>query len=214
LLGFYDDPRPIKKVDKDLRQRMKPIRLGGEYGQGASGLIEYAKGYKVTFSASEAEHLVALFRERYTAIKAQWRKLDIALRNAAGRGDLVLNLPSGNTLTYRNVRYKVEHGKSDIVAEMVKGSRPIESRLWGSRIHENCCQAVARDVLCQYLLDLDDAGFDVRLSVHDEAVALLPIEGAEERLEQMIKIMSTPPPWMPSLPAGAEGFLTKEYRKG
>ena len=214
-LGFYSNPLPIKKTDKALRQRMKPVRLGGEYGQGAKGLIEYAKGYGVAFSASEAQLMIDLFRANSPFITRQWRKLDIALRNAAGNGDLVINLPSGNTLTYRDVHYKTfPDGSREIVATVVKGSNPIESRLWGSRIHENCCQAVARDILCYYVLDLEKEAFDVRLTVHDEAVVLVKESTGEASLARITEIMSQAPTWMPKLPAGAEGFLTKEYRKG
>jgi len=214
-LGFYDDPAPLKKKDKALRQRIKPVRLGGEYGQGARGLVDYAKGYGVTFSMDEAQSMVDLFRSVEPRIVQQWRRLDRALRDSAGHGDLTLNLPSGNTLVYRNVHYKTfPDGKTEIVATVVKGSNPIETRLWGSRLHENCCQAVARDVLCQYILDLDDMGYDIRLTVHDEVVVLVRLETAEQDLAKIIKVMSTPPKWMPSLPAGAEGFLTSAYRKG
>ena len=213
-LGFYTDERPIKKVDKPLRQRMKPVRLGGEYGQGAAGLIEYAKGYGVIFDLAEAQGMIDLFRAKSPFITKQWRKLDTALRASAGNGDLVIKLPSGNTLTYRSVHYKTfPDGRREIVATVVKGSTPIESRLWGSRIHENCCQAIARDVLCWYVLELEKEGFDIRLTVHDEVVALVRVETAEASLAQIIQIMSQAPTWMPKLPAGAEGNLMSAYQK-
>lgn len=214
-LELYMDPRPIKIGDKPLRQKMKPVRLGGEYGQGADGLVVYAKtAFGVDMDRDEAQTLITKFRAKSPKIVAQWRKLDMALKSAAGRGDLELRLPSGNLLTYRDVRYKTIKGKTELIANVVKGSMPIEQRLWGSRLHENCCQAAARDVLCQYILDLEQDGYDMRLTVHDETVTLVREETAEEDLKHILAVMSSSPKWMPNLPAGAEGFLCKEYRKG
>jgi len=217
-MGDYTDPRPIKVADPKLRQKNKPIRLGGEYGQGAVGLQQYAKTtYGVEMTLEEAKSYVYKFRDAHPRIVSQWRMLEGGLKRACGEGDFVIKMPSGNTLTYRKPKLKMfEEGRpASVVATVVRGSKPIEARIWGSLMHEGCCQATARDVLCWYLLQLVDfEKMDVRLTVHDEIVALVPEATAEADLERVIRVMSTPPPWMPSLPARAEGFLTKQYRKG
>ena len=50
--------------------------------------------------------------------------------------------------------------------------------------------------------------------VHDEMITLVP-EGdqAEEYLQYLEEVMSMTPPWAPGLLLGAEGYLSKHYRK-
>ena len=216
-MGDYADPRPLKEVDKGLRQRNKPIRLGGEYGQGARGLKDYAKTYGVEMSLEEATEYTRKFRENHPKIVNQWRLLENGIRRSCGTPVFSVKLPSGNTLEYRKpvLKKPADSNFPTVMATVVRGSKPVEGRVWGSAIHQHCCQATARDVLCWYLMTLvDTEKIDVRLTVHDEIVALVPEETAEECLGRIVRVMSTPPPWMPSLPAKAEGFLTKQYGKG
>jgi len=49
--------------------------------------------------------------------------------------------------------------------------------------------------------------------VHDEAVCLVPEESAQEKLNQIISIMSTAPDWAEGLPLSAEGSISKVYKK-
>lgn len=85
----------------------------------------------------------------------------------------------------------------------------------GGKILENICQAVARDILGWQMLEVENnrPNMDIILHVHDEMGALVDENTAAESLIELEGIMSTTPHWAPGLLLGAEGFITKRYRK-
>jgi DNA polymerase len=86
-------------------------------------------------------------------------------------------------------------------------------KLWGGILAENASQAMARDILCYMMLQLEKAGINVVLHVHDEIVAECEEQDAEEVLKTMSEIMSTPPPWCLDLPLACEGYISQLYKK-
>lgn len=207
----YNDPRPLKEVDKKLRQLSKAVTLGASYGTGPEKFVTVAKtmgGLDIT--EDESQRVIAEFRAANPLLVGLWKKLDRALKNSAG-SSLVLNLASGNTLTYDGVRWD---DKGNVVYRSVgMGGKKVDTKTYGSRLVENATQATAREVFAHYLLELDKEGFDVRLHVHDEVVILVNEMTAESDLKRIEQIMSSAPPWMPNLPALAEGHTCKQYAK-
>jgi hypothetical protein len=59
------------------------------------------------------------------------------------------------------------------------------------------------------MLNLDAAGFDVNMTVHDEIVA----PGAASRLEEFEAIMRRTPKWWPDLPLDVEVQHKRRYQK-
>lgn len=82
---------------------------------------------------------------------------------------------------------------------------------YGGKLVENATQAVARDVLAEALVRLDDLGWPIVLHVHDEAVTETRADfGSTEELE---RVMSVLPDWAEGLPVSAEGWSEERYRK-
>jgi DNA polymerase len=63
------------------------------------------------------------------------------------------------------------------------------------------------------MLNLEKAGYEVINSIHDEVLLLVEEQSAESALENVIRIMITPPTWAPDFPLAAEGWHGKRYRK-
>jgi DNA polymerase len=82
----------------------------------------------------------------------------------------------------------------------------------GPVIVHNCTQAFARDVLAYNMPAIEQEGYEIVLSVHDELLTETPdTEGyTHKRLAEM---MSTVPSWARGLPLAAAGFETHRYRK-
>jgi len=78
---------------------------------------------------------------------------------------------------------------------------------------ENIVQAIARDCLGEAMKKVDAAGLDIVMHVHDEIVAEVPEDQAENALARMNEIMAEEIPWAKGLPLRAEGYVTKYYRK-
>jgi len=63
------------------------------------------------------------------------------------------------------------------------------------------------------MCSLEDAGYNVCNSIHDEVLLLVEEQNAKSSLAEVIKIMTTPPAWAPDFPLAAEGWHGKRYRK-
>ena len=74
-------------------------------------------------------------------------------------------------------------------------------------------QATANDILRQALRELDAAGIEVVLHVHDEIVAEVDTEKAGELAARMKAVMVAPPAWAEGLPLGASGKVLARYGK-
>jgi DNA polymerase len=82
---------------------------------------------------------------------------------------------------------------------------------YGGKLLENIAQGIARDVLAEGMLAIDDAGYDIALHVHDEAVADVP--HGTGSVQEINELMSRPVAWAPGLPLAAESFETDFYKK-
>lgn len=82
---------------------------------------------------------------------------------------------------------------------------------YGGSLVENITQAVARDLLADAMLRLDQAGFKIVAHVHDEIICETCPDSPG--LEEMKKIMSTPPAWAMDLPLAVSGWQGFRYRK-
>lgn len=80
-------------------------------------------------------------------------------------------------------------------------------------IVHNCCQASARDVLAYRMPDIEKAGYEIVLTVHDEIISEAP-DTDEYTHEHLAELMSAGCDWTEGLPLAAAGFEAYRYRKG
>lgn len=196
--------------------------LGLGYQMGAPKLQEtFAKGMmgpKVEFSLDQCRHFVNTYRSANYMISALWQKMDHILRAAAAGqegtykclswGKDFIRLPNGMFLHYPalsvndadQIEYYNKYGISYI---------------YGGLATENSVQALARIIVGEQMLDVIDADPDytVMTMTHDEIVVIAPDEKADKCLEDMLRIMRTPPVWAPDLPLDAEGGYAQDYSK-
>lgn len=76
---------------------------------------------------------------------------------------------------------------------------------------ENSVQALARELLVDAMLRLEEQGFPVVLTVHDEII----VEHPDITKETLEEIMSVRPQWAEQLgvPVKAKAWVGKRYRK-
>jgi DNA polymerase bacteriophage-type len=228
---------PYDSVTKDMRQVSKSAVLGAMFGQGAKGLVKYADGMGVKLSASDAENAVTNYRRSYAKVKALWGQCESAAIQAvdnpgttydAGKhlklkcqNDVLwMRLPSGRLICWQ--RPQLELLVTPWGAEkmgVTVHSQNTYTRSWtrnqliGSSIFQSGVQGTARDFLADAMLRLDNAGYCVINSIHDEVLLLIDESEAESALDRVISIMTTPPKWAPGFPLAAEGWVDKRYKK-
>lgn len=172
----------------------------------------------------EAKDAVDLYREKMHKVVSYWRSLNTELKDVEGSPyDFNIKLPSGRSLKYGKINSRtsmVEVAEKNIVLErqeyyatVVKNSSRRAVKLYGGLLAENASQALARDVFCDCMLRIDSIGLNIICHVHDEVVVEVDEEKAEEALKDVIKIMKTPPSWIPDIPLDAEGKIVERYEK-
>jgi DNA polymerase len=84
---------------------------------------------------------------------------------------------------------------------------------YGGKLAENVTQAVARDILSDAMVRLDQHGWEIVMHVHDEIVCEDDEHRALHRFPQFKQIMSDLPEWAEGLPVAVDGWVGKRYRK-
>lgn len=175
----------------------------------------------------EMQDIVNQWRKASPTIPKFWRDAEDAARKALltpgksfklpscdiryrrDKDALRCRLPSGRILSYWGAEYDDEKGIT-YMAQNQTTRKWERTSTWGGKLVENAVQAFARDCLAVAMRRLDDAGYQICFSVHDEIIAEMP-EGA--LWEDMAAIMGKPIVWAPGLILTADGYFTKYYRK-
>ncbi len=222
---------------KDQRQLGKATVLGSGFGIGLGGekFVQAAKIMAgLTISQSLAQRCVAAYRDDHPAVVAFWATIEraatLALSNPGktykhGRlrwkktGPwLTCELPSGRLMRYFSAKMqmvKTLYGEKMAITYRGVDSKThqfIRKSTWGGKLAENVTQALARDLLMEALLRLDDRGHRPVLDVHDEIAA----ERADDVWGdggEMFSIMEESPTWAEGLPIKVEGWSESRYRK-
>lgn len=226
-----------KKINSDNRQLGKVAVLGLGFGMGGPKFVDAAATYGITLTEARAIEIVTQWREANDQIvKFWWDCGDAAMRaiKSPGRvfmvgpadvnfemgsgllsGCLLIWLPSGRRLVYRNARLEIDNGRYSIVYDgldqYTRKWGPI--RTYGGKLVENITQAVARDLMADAMLRMDAAGLPLVATIHDELIAEVPTPQASPAFSQMKSIMSNGPRWSRGLPLGGEGFVAARYGK-
>lgn len=183
----------------------------------------------------EMGETVAKWREASPNICALWRALEKAAIRCVVKGTpevstignirfemegpiLWMRLPSGRRIAYYNPKYEESTGKfgrgQKVLSYMGTDQKTKKwSRLetWGGKLTENLVQATARDLLRDAMLNLEENGWDIRATVHDEIICTEPADGRS--VEEMAKLMCPDIPWAKGLPLRADGYECPSYRK-
>lgn len=211
LLGLHDPANgPLKKFSSELRSQVKMITLGCGFGMSAEGFAA-----KEGISVEEAEKAVGLYRAKMKKVVNYWDSLseDIRMSNALGQ-KLKIELPSGRVMDYGTLRrMKNARGTFSFVGKMTRQGQVRDFRIWFGLLAENCAQATARDIFCDQLLAIDQAGHQIIMHTHDEVVIEVDASEADATLKDVLAIMSRPPEWIPDIPLSAEGIITERYTK-
>ena len=210
-------------VDKTQRQVGKTVVLGAGYGVGhvkLQGFLKNQAGVEVTLE--EAKRIIDTYRSTSFKIASFWRNAgdslsalaagqtmnvdDVGLVKAVpGKG---LSLPSGLHIQYPNLRVvtNAETGKT----EEVYTSKGLPVRIYGGKVVENICQAVARQIVAEQMLRVSKR-YKVVLTVHDAVAIVAPEAEAAEAQAYLEECMSWNPKWAVGLPLSCESGVGASY---
>ena len=136
--------------------------------------------------------------------------LGLEIRVTTSGSWLTIRMPSGRVLCYASPKI-TNQGLSYMGQNQL-------TRKWeritthGGKLFENLCQAVARDVMTTNMPAIDDAGYLIGLTVHDEIISECP-DTPEYNSDHLSQMMAAQPWWARDMPLAAAGFETYRYRK-
>ncbi|EAW4590389.1 DNA polymerase [Salmonella enterica] len=186
---------------------------------------------KATYGLSErvfiaCDSLKRLWRRAHPATCDFWYELERTVRTTIAtpkktlycgylkvRRDgawLRIQLPSGRALCYPSPSIE----KGNITYQGVNSYSRKWQRLktYGGKLVENVTQAAARDVLAGNMPLIEDAGYSIVLTVHDEVICEAP-DTDDFNDTALSALLSTNPEWAPDIPLNAGGFEAYHYRK-
>lgn len=157
--------------------------------------------------------------------RTSYGRINFGIAKVKGIVWLGMQLPSGKCVYYMEPGVGSDYipgyesmGKVPVVTHM--GTNP-HSKKWSrmrlipGRITENCVQGTAREVMAQGLLNVRDRMPWVKLlaTVHDEAITLIKIDDISDNTVEYFNELLCDISWADGCPLGAEGFISKRYKK-
>lgn len=221
---------PIESIGKGdpLRQKGKVAELALGY-QGGAGALESMGALKMGLEQSELKPLVDAWRAANPNIKSFWANCQKAAIKAVNKGavqtangikfymqhgHLLVELPSGRALVYREAELNENSWGSTIVE--FKGLNAVRKwdtiKTYGGKLVENIVQATARDALGVSMERLEKQGYKIAAHVHDELILEVPDDG-HDHLKDIENIMSQPINWAEGLNLDSDGFVSPFYMK-
>jgi DNA polymerase len=218
--------KKVEAITKDERFVGKTTILGAGYGMGATKFQAQLKNFGVEVEAEEAQRIINTYRNTYPKITQLWKDAGTALKailqgqmTQLGRGGVLqihgkqgIYLPNDLYLRYPNLRlYQAEDSeKAELVYDTKKGKQTIPNRIYGGKVVENVCQALARIIIGEQMLMVAKK-YKVVMTVHDAIALIVPEHEVETAKEYVELCMRLRPKWAPELPLNCEAGYGRSY---
>jgi DNA polymerase I-like protein with 3'-5' exonuclease and polymerase domains len=190
------------------------------YGMGADKFQMQLKAFGVELPLTECRHIISTYRQTYSAIPQLWFSAGRALtalqsqrtsqlgREGVLAVDLLgIKLPNGMYIRYPNLR---EDKDGQLIYDTKRGRATIPTRIYGGKVIENVCQALARIVIGEQLL-MVARRYRVVMTVHDAVGCIAPVEEAAEARAFVEQCMRMRPKWASGLPLNCESKIGASY---
>ena len=216
---------PIDGVTDDQRFVGKTTILGCGYGMGSSKFQAQLKTFGVELDSKTCAHIVYKYRDQFSQIPLLWEQGDKALEalmstmtaplgehEALLVGMFGIRLPNGMYLRYDNLRKEPDKksGRDQFVYDVKKGRATLPTYIYGGKLIENVCQALARIIIGEQMLMIARR-YRVVMTVHDAVGVLAPLEKADEARAFVEACMRMRPKWAAALPLNCESKIGASY---
>jgi DNA polymerase len=213
--------KPEDEISKAERFIGKTTVLGAGYGMGAVKFQAQLKTVGTEVDIDECRRIIDIYRRTNDAIVRLWREAQVMLVNLS-RGDpsplgrpgvlevvpaeSAIKLPSGLLMRYDDLRFA--EGEKGV--EFHYKTRKGRTRIYGGKVVENICQAIARCIIAEQMLRIQKR-YPVVMTVHDAIACIAPDEQAREAQAYIEECMRWTPAWAEGLPVNCESGIGKSY---
>jgi len=209
-------------VTKDQRFVGKTTILGAGYGMGGIKFQAQLKNFGFEIPVEEAKRIISIYRSINHSIDRLWKDAQFALEQMTHNGPVrfgrrgvlkvlpkenAIQLPSGLCIHYEDLKYEMtEEGSREYRYKVRRG----RNRIYGGKVVENVCQAIARCIIGEQLLSIAER-YKVVLTVHDSIVCCVKDEEVPEAQAYVEECMRKTPDWAAGLPIDCESGTGKSY---
>lgn len=211
--------KPEHKITKEERFLGKTVVLGCGYGLGHKKFMLHVRSVGVEMTEQQAQLIIRRYRDNFPHIPQLWESASRCLEALASTDlktydfcaqpqavsllpGVGFDIPSGMPIRYMNLRETGERFY-DGTPQYIYDTRKGVTRIYGGKVVENICQAVARCVIGEQMLRVAKR-YRVVLTVHDAIVCIAPIDEREEAVKYVEECMRWRPKWAETLPLNCE----------
>lgn len=214
--------RPVEDITSEERFVGKTTILGCGYGMGAKKFSVQLKAFGKDLDVEECKKIIHTYRKVYSAIPNFWKKAQTGLeaiikgkymevtkqKQALGIiPNVGFDLPNKLQLKYPDL--KKEQASSGEYYFSYK-SRKDRINIYGGKVVENICQAVARCVIGEQMLKVSKK-YKVVMTVHDAVTCIAREEEVKEAAAYVTECMKWKPDWCQDLPLDCETEYGESY---
>lgn len=209
------------QVTKDQRFVGKTTILGAGYGMGAAKFQAQLKAMGVETELEECRRIIQVYRETNPQVVNLWRQAQSMLVGLVN-GDAVqlgkkgvltvvpkhyaIKLPSGLLMRYDGLSYT----ETDKGIQFSYKTRRGHTKIYGGKVIENVCQAVARCIIGEQMLRIARK-YRVVMTVHDAIACVVPESEVDEGMTYVEEAMRWTPDWATGLPINCEAGYGASY---
>ena len=211
--------KDVSEVVPSERFVGKTTILGAGYGMGAKKFGVQLKTFGTEISESEAIHIVQTYRQTYSQIPLLWtagrHAIEAMVKNQNtpfGNGCVEVHgtngilLPNGLYQRYPNLR----RIRTDDGEQYVYDARRGSVKIYGGKLVENICQALARCIIGEQMIKISKK-YKVVLTVHDSIGIIVPEADVLEAQQYVESCMRWTPDWAAGLPVNCESGYGRSY---
>lgn len=212
--------KPVSEIDKGERFVGKSTILGCGYSMGGPRFKEQLRTTGgVNIELDEAKEIIYVYRDKYWKIPHLWRAAQNALiemyngnSGSFGRDGIIkyspegIELPNGLMIRYDDLQAE----ETDRGLQFTYKTRKGRTRIYGGKVVENICQALARIIITDQMLRIVKR-YRILLTVHDSLLALAKAGEATEARAYVEKCMRYVPKWAKGVPLDCESGVNIRY---
>jgi DNA polymerase len=210
--------KSIGEVTADERFIGKTTVLGAGYGMGATKFQAQLLTMGKSLDIDACKFIIKMYRQANPKIASWWNGLTLLLEymvsnRAIDRLDVpgVLELSALTGIKLPNNMYiNYPELRRDTDGQYSYTTRYGRNRIYGGKVAENICQAVARCIIGEQMIEISKR-YRVALTVHDAIACVVPESESEEARAFIEQCMRTSPSWAVGLPLNCESGMARTY---
>lgn len=212
---------PEDQVTKEQRFVGKTTILGAGYGMGAIKFQAQLKTMGVEVELDECRRIIQVYRDTNPQIVYLWQQAQVMLASMVnnevaplGRKGVLtvvprhkaIKLPSGLMMRYDELSYS----ETDKGLQFAYKTRKGIVKIYGGKVIENVCQAIARCIIGEQMLRISRK-YRVVMTVHDAIACVVPEAEVAEGVAFVEECMRWTPEWANGLPINCESGYGDSY---